>query len=138
MMPLMASADETAYTDVDGCTLRHDFGEDFTGFRCLDSGDLCPFSDTNITLVDGTVASTTCGACCLLDTIYTITDWIFILVGALVIIMILLGGYNLITAAGEPDKITKGKNYVLWAAIGFVVALASKSIPALARAIIGA
>ncbi len=125
LAPVMALG-QTPPTAVTECEMRHDL-VGFTGFTCPAAGVACPFDDPVFT----------CGACCLLDTIYTITDWIFFLVAALVTIMVLLGGYNLITAGGDPGKVDKGKQYVLWACIGFIVALAAKAIPSVARAIIG-
>lgn len=126
LAPLAIMA-QTAPPEVTQCRMRHTFGVDFKGFVCPALNAVCPFDS----------ASLTCGSCCLLDTIYSITDWVFYLVAALVTIMVILGGYNLITAAGEPAKVEKGKAYVLWASIGFVVALAAKAIPSLARAILG-
>ncbi|MFH1656986.1 MAG: hypothetical protein ABH919_00775 [bacterium] len=123
----MAIMAQTAPTEVTQCLMRHTL-VGFTGFTCPAAGVACPFTSTAFT----------CGSCCLLDTIYTVTDWVFFLVAALVTIMVLMGGYNLITAAGEPAKVEKGKNYVLWASIGFIVALAAKAIPSVARAILGA
>ena len=135
LMPMVASAGPAAPTDVDGCDMRYDFSAQSwsdKGFDCPDpdpaaDGPECLFSSEEFT----------CGSCCLLNTIYTITDWIFILVTALVTIMVVIGGYHLITAAGDPGKIDTGKKYVLWASIGFIVALAAKAIPSIARAILG-
>jgi hypothetical protein len=116
-----------APTDVTQCTMRHTF-TGFTGFSCPPAvGDICLFTN----------AAFTCGSCCLLDTIYTVTDWIFYLATAVAIIFIVLGAFSIITAGGSPEKVTSGRNYILYAVIGLIVGLMAKGIPALARAILG-
>jgi hypothetical protein len=123
---------QTPPTEVVGCTMRHTL-TGFTGFYCPDVDTVCNFS------TPGTCGTSTCtcGACCLLDTIYTITDWIFYIVIAVALIFIILGAMSIITAGGSPEKVQTGRNYILYAVIGLIVALAAKAIPSLARAIIG-
>jgi len=114
---------------VNSCEMKYDLsGSAWSdiGVECPADGVECPFDHD----------TWDCGICCMMNTIYTITDWIFLFVSTIVVIMVLLGGYNLITAAGDPEKVTKGRNYVLWASIGFVVALAAKAIPYIARNIL--
>ena len=117
---------------VSQCTMRHTLTE-FTGFNCPATGTACPFDDS--ILVGG--VKSTCGACCMLDTVYTVTDWIFYLVFAVSIIFIILGAFSIVTAGGSPEKVTAGRNYILYAVIGVLIGLAAKGIPAIARAIIG-
>lgn len=129
LAPLAISA-AAPPVEVTSCTMNHDLtGLDWEnkGFTCPAKGAVCQFDSTVFT----------CGSCCMLNTIYTVTDWIFLFVIAMVTIMVLMGGYNLVTAAGDPEKVAKGKNYVLWASIGFVVALAAKAIPYIAKNILG-
>lgn len=38
-------------------------------------------------------------------------------------IMILVGAFQLITSAGDPEKISKGKKTIVYAAVGLVIAL---------------
>jgi len=112
---------------VTGCRLRHNLTAfSVGGFICPASGT-CAFDSTTYT----------CGACCMLDTIYTISDWIFYLVFAVAIVFIILGAFTIVTAGGDPQKVTAGKNYLLYAVIGVLVGLAAKGIPAIARAILG-
>lgn len=75
--------------------------------------------------------------CCIFDSIYIITTWIFWVVVGLVVMFVLLGAFFIVTAAGSPEKITKGRNFMIWAAVGAVVAFAAKFIPAIAAAIAG-
>ena len=65
--PLVASAQETIPSEIKQCTMRHALtGTDWTarGFTCVASGSTCTFSDT----------TKTCGVCCIMDTVYTVTD----------------------------------------------------------------
>ena len=129
-VPLVASAQETIPSEIKQCTMRHDLtGADWTarGFTCVASGSICTFSDT----------TKTCGVCCIMDTVYTVTDWIFVFVITLVIIFILLGAFNLLTAAGTPEKIKSGRDYIIFACIGMLVALLAKSIPWIVRNVLG-
>jgi len=40
-------------------------------------------------------------------------------------------------SSGVPEKVTSGRNYILYAAIGLVVGLLSKALPALVKLISG-
>jgi len=40
------------------------------------------------------------------------------------VVMILWGGILMVTGAGNPGQLEKGKNYLIWAVIGLVVAFA--------------
>lgn len=77
------------------------------------------------------------GMCCLVNTIYTVTDWIFYILMAFVGVMIVIGAFTIITAAGSPEKVTSGRNYVLYAVIGMVVAFFARAIPAIVKTVIG-
>jgi len=77
------------------------------------------------------------GMCCMLDAVYTATDWIFVVLMAFVAIMIIWGGVTLVTAGGAPDKVTSGRNYIVYALIGFAIALLAKALPAIVRALLG-
>jgi hypothetical protein len=41
--------------------------------------------------------------------------------GVLVVVMIIYGGFMWITAAGKEDRVTKGRQIIVWAAIGAIV-----------------
>ncbi|NTW22459.1 hypothetical protein HGA34_02845 [Candidatus Falkowbacteria bacterium] len=42
-------------------------------------------------------------------------------VGSLALLMFIYGGFTWLTSAGSADKVTKGKNILVWAVIGLVV-----------------
>ncbi len=107
-----------------GCNVRADTGIE----GCPAAGSTCMYED------QGDI----CGLCCLLGTINYAVNWIFTFMIALTIIFVLLGAYNILTAAGSDEKITKGKNYIMFAAIGLALALMARAVPAIVKYIAGA
>ncbi len=77
------------------------------------------------------------GMFCIMSSIYRITDWISYLLFAIVGVMIIIGAFTIVTAGGSPEKVTAGRNYILYAVMGLVVAFFARAIPALAKAIVG-
>lgn len=69
--------------------------------------------------------------CCVLNTIYSAVDWIFVILVAIASIFIIIGAMNIITAGGNSDKVTTGRNYIMYAAIGLFVAFIARAIPGL-------
>jgi len=123
LAPVVVSA-QVEPGEITKCTLTHDFSA-WTKINCPASGE-CLFSS----------ATYDCPMCCLLDTIYTVTDWIFAGVVALVVIFVLIGAFNLLTAAGSPEKVKSGRDFIIYASIGMLVALLAKAIPAIVKAIL--
>jgi len=121
-VPTIVSAQEGA---PEKCTITHDLS-DLTGIDCPTSGD-CPFDSETYD----------CGMCCVMNSIYTVTDWIFIILVAFAAIMVLFGAFTLLTAAGDPEKVKSGRNYIIYAAAGLAVGLLAKAIPAIVRVILG-
>ena len=124
------------------CKMRHDLtGGSWTdrGFYCPAKAADCPFEVTTTTscVGVGTTVNCTCGSCCLIDTIYTVTDWIFVVAIAISVIMIIWGAFNLLTAAGDVAKVDAGRAKIQYAIIGFIVAILAKAIPAIAKNILG-
>jgi hypothetical protein len=66
-----------------------------------------------------------------------VADFIFTIAIPICGIILLIGGFQLMTAAGEPDKISKGKKTLLWAVIGFVVIFLSGSIAYFIQSVFG-
>ena len=107
-------------------------GDTYAKGKTVGSEDVC-------TLTDSAPKYNTkdWGLICLLSTIYVITDWIFTFLMVVVGIFVIIGAFTLVTSAGAPDKVVKGRNYILYAAIGMVVALLAKAVPALVRSLFG-
>jgi hypothetical protein len=118
MLPAMA----LAQTPSTGCTITHSEVGGLTG--CPSSG-ACDFATNPI-----------CGACCVLEAVYTVADWIFFALVAMVALLVIWGGFTIATAGGAPDKVGQGRNFILYAMIGLALALLSRAIPALVRALI--
>jgi hypothetical protein len=49
-------------------------------------------------------------------------------------IMVLWGGFIMLTSAGNPEKVSTGRKTILYAAIGFVIVLFANSVPAFIQA----
>jgi len=77
------------------------------------------------------------GMCCLLNTIYSATDWIFVVLAAIAALFVIIGGIFIVTAGGSTEQVTKGKNYIMLAVIGLAVAFLAKAIPSIVKMIVG-
>ncbi len=74
---------------------------------------------------------------CLLGTIGKVTNWIFFLMMAGAVLVIVYGGFLYITAAGDPSKAGKGKTALTLAIIGIAIALIARLVPSAVRFIMG-
>ena len=77
------------------------------------------------------------GMCCLFNTILYATDWIFIIILAIVIIFVLMGAFTLLTSAGSDEKVNTGRNYIIFALIGLGAALLARAFPYILRTLMG-
>ena len=57
-----------------------------------------------------------------------IVDWIINVALVLAPLVIVFGGFIYMTAAGDTNKVSQGKQVILYAVIGFIVALLAKSL----------
>ena len=106
---------------VSGCEIKSSIEKRIEANTNLKCKKDCDFSDDKYD----------CAMCCVLNTIYGVTDLIFVILVALSGIMILIGAFNLLFAAGESEKISKGRNYIIYAAVGLAVGFLARAIPAL-------
>ena len=74
----------------------------------------------------------TLAICCIMDKIYMVTNWIFMLLMALAVIFVLYGGFLIIAAGGSEERVLKGRSYIMWALVGFAVAILAKALPMIA------
>ncbi len=98
----------------------------------VEAGEVIPDTDTATVM-----ATENWGMVCLLNTIYTVTNWVFYILTIVAVLMIVFGGFTYITAAGDPAKAGKGKTILTYAIIGLAIALIAKLIPSLVRFILG-
>lgn len=78
-----------------------------------------------------------CGACCILSAILNLTDWIFVGLIAISALMIIYGAYLFVMAGQDPGKADKGKNLLMYAAIGIAIAFFSRALPSMVKMMIG-
>lgn len=64
----------------------------------------------------------------LIDTIQVIINVILGVLGLVAVIFIILGGVNFVTSSGDPGKVKKAKDTILYGVIGLVVALLAYAI----------
>lgn len=57
-----------------------------------------------------------------------ITNIILYVLGAVAVIMIIIGGFRYVTAGGDTGSVTAAKNTILYAVIGLIVALLAYAI----------
>jgi hypothetical protein len=55
------------------------------------------------------------------DVIVTVLNLLSAVVGAVAIVMVIIGGFRYITSGGEASKVAAGKNTVIYAIIGLVI-----------------
>lgn len=108
---------------IEGCTMSRDINIS----DCPGEGVECLFSSTEWN----------CGVCCLVDTMYKITDWIFVVLIGIAAIFVILGAMNLLMSGGSEQKVTSGRNYIMYAFIGLIVGFLAKAIPAIVVFIVG-
>ena len=77
------------------------------------------------------------GTCCMFNTIYSATNWLFMILVLLSVLFIIYGGFAYVTASGDPEKATKGGKIIVYALIGLAIALFAKVIPSIIRFIMG-
>jgi hypothetical protein len=66
-----------------------------------------------------------------------ITDWIFVLLLVIAVIMIVLAGLQFITGGGDPAAVSEARTKLIWAAVGIGVALMARGLAPAVRNIIG-
>lgn len=106
----------------DHCTMTRNVGIE----NCPDSGK-CDFDST----------TKPCGVCCLMNALYTITDWVFIVTIAIVMLFVIMGAFTFVTSAGDPEKTKSGRLYITYAAIGLAIGLLARAVPGIVRMVIG-
>lgn len=76
-------------------------------------------------------------ACCFINALYSVRDWLFYILLTVAAIFIIVAAYHFVTAAGDPEKIKTARNFVLYALIGVMVAFLSRGLVALVQLIAG-
>lgn len=72
----------------------------------------------------------------LIDTINNIGDWVFTGLLVLAAIFLVVAGYYFVTAAGNPENLTKARGMLINALIGVAIGLASRGLVAVITSLI--
>jgi hypothetical protein len=78
-----------------------------------------------------------CGACCILNSSFNLTNWLFIVLMMLSSATAIYGGYLFTLAGQSPAKAEKGKTVLIYAAVGIVISFFSQAIPSLVKVMLG-
>ena len=62
------------------------------------------------------------------EAISKILDYLIYISIPILALMILWGGFQILTAREAPEKIKNGKTTIMWAVVGFIIVLASKGM----------
>ncbi|MDP2926701.1 MAG: hypothetical protein Q8N65_01000 [bacterium] len=77
------------------------------------------------------------GLFCAMNTIYAITDWVFLFLVLIVILLVIFGAFQIMVSSGDAAKVKEGRDKIMYAAIGLLVALISRAVPSIVKAILG-
>ena len=110
---------------VESCTIRSSDTKGVAGCGAA-AGDTCQ------AVVGASLKYEDCAICCIMDRIYMVTNWIFLVLMALAIIFVLYGGFLIIAAGGSEERVLKGRTFIMWALVGFAIAILAKALPKIA------
>lgn len=111
---------------LDGCNIT-----DENVLRLHDMGIVCePYCRYNN--VDNQ-----CGPCCLLNSTFSISNWIFMVILLLSGFMMSYSAYLFVMAGNNPSNIERARKIVIFSGVGIGVALFSRAIPYLVKFILG-
>jgi len=66
-----------------------------------------------------------------------VSDFLLFIAVPLTAIMALVGGFQMITAGGDPEKFSKGRKTLMYAAIGFAVVLIAGGVASIIKNFLG-
>jgi len=131
LMLALAPAAMAADDIPNGCTMKYDVNSD--NVICPAKKSECEIGGT----YEETAGNTPCGLCCLLNTVYTVTNWIFFLMMTLAVVLIVIGGAMYMLSGGDTTKADKGKQMITYAIIGLAIALVARFVPPIVKFILG-
>lgn len=73
------------------------------------------------------------GMFCILNTVFTVTNWMFYILTLIVVIMMIVGGFTILLAHGDSEKANKGRSMLVFAIVGLAIGLLAKAIPSIVR-----
>lgn len=57
-----------------------------------------------------------------------IIDWLFYILLVVAALAIVIAGYLFVTAAGDADKVSKARNFIIYAIIGIIIAFLARGL----------
>jgi len=87
-----------------------------------------PGSSAKDCILDGSSVKTGTGNKSITELIKTVTDILLFVLGAIAVIVIVIGGIRYAVSGGDSSAVTGAKNSILYAVIGLVVALLAYAI----------
>lgn len=76
------------------------------------------------------------GNCCFVDTVYTVSDWLFWLFVIMVVIIFVIASYFILFSGGSPQSLQTGKSFILYGVIALVLIALSKIIPSIVKTVV--
>ncbi|MCX6789614.1 MAG: pilin [Candidatus Gribaldobacteria bacterium] len=77
------------------------------------------------------------GIYCLVNVVYTVTNWIFYLMMIGVVILFVIAAAMFMMSSGDAEKTKGAKGMMIYAIIGLVIALVAKLVPSVVKLIVG-
>jgi len=71
------------------------------------------------------------------DFIDVIANWLLSIALVLAPILIVIAGIILMTASGDPNRVSTGKRMLLWTVVGFLIILLSRALVTIIRSVVG-
>lgn len=136
VLPVVVAAETTQTScklkrnvEVDGVTYS-------SGITVDDPGAVAATCGSTGTLTTS-CTTPTWGMICLLNTLNSLIDWVFTALVILAVFFTILGAWTMVTASGNAENMTKGKDFILYAAIGLAVAFLARALPGIVKSIAG-
>ena len=71
------------------------------------------------------------------DIINMVLPYVFVIAGLILLVMLILGGIQLMTSAGNPDKVKAGSGRITHALIGFLIVFITYFVSQLVQVMLG-
>lgn len=82
-------------------------------------------------ILPGITGAAGAGIDTIVNTINNVVDMVIVVLLAICTLMVLYGGIVMLMSQGDPTKVSNGRQIILWAAVGYVVAALAKAIAAI-------
>jgi hypothetical protein len=69
-----------------------------------------------------------CGISHLVGLVSSVINWLWDIVVPLAILMVMVGGFYIMTAGGSEENVRKGKSFITAAVVGVIIAISAKLI----------